>query len=127
MAHQVYWLKENSILSVDYTGHVTPEDMEEATTIALSIVREHKIYCIVDLSKMSSNPPNMLRSANKMKPFLELSRHPNVVWFAIIGPSSMAKFAIQLFFRSGNYRIFADRAEAENYLIELSEEESHEN
>lgn len=123
MPGKAYWIEAPHLMSLDYEGHVGPEDLEAVTTEGLQAVEQGPVYFIVDLSRMTTNPPAMIRASSKVKPFIDLVNHLNSRWFALVGPNIFAQLAIQVFFRNTGFKIFKERPEAEAFLRSMIERE----
>lgn len=119
MAHQVYWIKEPQLLALEYTGRVTPDDLRSATTQALEHVRQRQMDFLIDLSQTETEGAQLIKASSEVSSFVALIRHPNARWFAMVGPNVVARFAIQMFFRQAQVKIFATRDEAVAFLFAL--------
>lgn len=113
MPSKAYWVDEPNIMSADYYGAVTSDDLDSALTACLAEVENKVIYFVVDMSGSESLPTNLLKLASLSK----LTSHPNARWFAFVKPPVLVRFAMQVFHRH-NSKIFATRDEALGFLRE---------
>jgi predicted ATP-grasp superfamily ATP-dependent carboligase len=121
MPQRIYWVQEPHILALEYTGTMTSEDLSASTAQALLEVEKRPLHFLLDLSRAVTTGTVLVKAGNENEPFSELIHHPNSGWFAIVGPNSVARFAIQLLFRQSLVKIFPTRDEAVTFLQALTE------
>ena len=117
MPSKAYWVDEPNIMSADYYGAVSTEDLDNALMACLVEVEKKAVHLVVDMSGSESFPTNVLKLASLNK----LTSHANARWFAFVKPPTLVRFAMQIFHRH-NSKIFATREEALAFLREQVQE-----
>jgi hypothetical protein len=113
MPTKTYWIDEPTIMSADYEGKVTSDDLDSVMTNCLGACESRKVHFVVDMSSNPSMPANILKLAS----LSTLVNHPNAGWFAFVQPNMIVKFAMQVKHR-GSFKIFDTRDEAVAFLRE---------
>lgn len=115
MPTKTYWIDEPIIMSADYEGKVTSDDLDSVMKTCLLAVENKKVHFVVDMSSNPSMPSNILKLAS----LSTLVTHPNAGWFAFVQPNMIVKFAMQVKHR-GAFKIFDTRNEAIEFLREIA-------
>jgi tricorn protease-like protein len=111
MPSRVYWIDHPWILSVDFSGQVTPADVKSAAQECLAAVQHQPVYFIIDMAEAQSVAPAVL----ELPTFSEWIYHPNARWFAYVHPPGLFKSLIQVRQRDTG-KLFNDRQSALDFL-----------
>ncbi|MFP4323239.1 MAG: hypothetical protein ACLFTK_12365 [Anaerolineales bacterium] len=119
MAYDVYWIQEPHLISADYSGPVSVDDLDAVIAFCLPAADNNPVYFLIDMHASTSWPANILKLASLNR----LLDHPNTRWFALVGHNPFLKFVIQLSRRSTKVKFFEVRADAVEFLQERVTEE----
>jgi hypothetical protein len=111
MSVNVYWAKEPQILSVDYSGDVTADDVRSAVVQLTDLLKKQPLHFLVDLSQATSFAPEII----ELSSLSEWLYHPNGRWFAYVQPSGVFKSLVRYRHRNP-VKIFHDRIDALGFL-----------
>ncbi len=115
MPSNVYWIEEPLIMSADYTGDVTVEDMDSAMEKCLAAVEKGPCYFVVDTLAMTSVTPHVM----KIGSLLKFVKHPNACWFVFVGQNIFLKFVVQVLLSSHRkFKMMQSREEGTAFLRE---------
>lgn len=119
MSTRTYWIDEPWIMGVEYHGVVTNQDVDEVMSICIPAADKHPIAFLVDVSNAQRLDPNVLKS----KSIIELVRHHNTRFFALVGVNPIIRIAVQFFMRFSSFKLFDDKDAALQFLKEQIERE----
>lgn len=111
MSVDIYWVKEPQILSVDYSGDVTVDDVRVVVTQMTDILKKQPLHFLIDLSRATSFAPEII----EMSSLSEWLYHPNGRWFAYVQPRGIFKALVRYRHRNP-VKIFNDRTDALGFL-----------
>jgi hypothetical protein len=111
MPSHVYWIEDPWILAVDYSGHVSAEDVKSAAQDCLLAMKNQPVYFLIDLTAAEIVSPKVI----ELPAFSEWIYHPNARWFAYVKASGLFKSLIQVRHRDAS-KLFTSRDEALNFL-----------
>ncbi len=115
MSSNVYWIEEPFIMSADYAGDVTVEDMDNAMGKCLAAVEKGPCFFLVDTRAMTSVTTRVM----KIGSLLNFVKHPNACWFAFVGHNIMLRFAVQVLLASHRkFKMMDSREQAIAFLRE---------
>ena len=120
MPTKTYWIDEPTIMSAEFEGKVTSDDLDSVMMNCLRACENQKVHFVVDMSSNPSMPANILKLAS----LSTLANHSNAGWFAFVQPNMIVKFAMQVKHR-GSFKIFDTRNEAIAFLhVRIQDEET---
>lgn len=119
MSTNTYWIDEPWLMGVDYHGVITNHDVDDVMSICIPAADKHPIAFLVDVSDAKKLDPSVLKS----KSIMELVRHRNTRFFAMVGVNAVLRISVQFFMRFTAFRLFEDRDTAIQFLKEQIEKE----
>jgi hypothetical protein len=115
MSSNVYWIEEPLIMSADYAGDVTADDLDNAMEKCVAAVEKGPVFFLVDTVAMTSVTPRVMRVGS----LVNFVKHPNACWFVFIGQNIMLKFAVQVLLASNpKFRMMENREQGIAFLRE---------
>jgi hypothetical protein len=115
MPTKVYWIDEPWIMSADYIGGISVQDIDDVMEKCLAYLEKQEIYFLVDTTQMTSLPPNVF----KVKSLAKLINHSNTRWLVMTaGDNPLLKFVIQVMIRN-RIKVVNNREEGLQFLRDL--------
>lgn len=115
MPTKVYWVDEPWIISADYIGAISVQDIDEVMGECLAYLEKQEVYFLVDTTQMTSLPPNVFKISSLAK----LINHSNTRWLAMTaGDNPLLKFVIQVMIRN-RIKVVNNREEGLQFLRDL--------
>ncbi len=115
MPTKTYWIEEPWLMSADYWGRITIEDLENVMDACLTELATKPVYFVVDFTGSVTMPLRITTITSLMA----LVNHPNTAGFAFINANRFAKLSIPTMVRRP-YRFVDDREAGINYLRDLA-------
>lgn len=116
MSYKMDWADEPWVFTVEYIGMTTIEDVGVVVPRCLEIAEQHPYCLMVDFTQSTGFDISLL----KYQPLIQLLKHPNVRWWALVNLKGMYKFAFQILMRFGAVKLFDTQAEALAFLQEMA-------
>ncbi len=114
MSTQVYWLEQPWLLSADYVGDLTSEDMDAVLEQSLALAEEQPVYVLIDTRALNVRPSN-IKTMSRLDTLRQLVSHPNLCWLAFVGTDPLARYYMTLL-TPHKVRIFPLREQAITFL-----------
>jgi hypothetical protein len=110
------WIQRPSIISINYKGYVTAEDINNSSFSCLPLVEKRRLYVLIDMTEVLSMPRNLTNVSFRAESLIQFISHPNSRAFAFVGVSTLTKLAIEVVLRNQVVALAEDRAEAIAFL-----------
>jgi len=114
MPVDAHWVSEPHVLSVDYSGHISVDEMRRVIAVCIVALTSGPVHFLVDFSQLSSIDPQII----ELSSFSEWLYHPNTRWFAYVRLTGLYKNLLQLRHHN-NIKFFQERGEAETFLRQI--------
>jgi hypothetical protein len=122
MPYQTSWYQEKRVIYIRVWGDVTIDEIHEMSEEQGQYLNQGKplVHSISDITHVQSFPNNLAQLRDSM----QASRHPNVGWILIVGPTTPLKrfftsMLTQILIPKARFRMFDKMEEAVNFLKDV--------
>lgn len=113
MPARTIWIEAPHLMCAKYEGKITADDVTRIMDECLPLVEDRPMFFLIDLNNAMLFDVNLLQHTSLIK----LIRHPNTVFFAMIGVNRILRTGVQLI-RPRALKFFEDEATAIAFLRE---------